>query len=1377
MTQIADLINFHSSMGSQVRLHDHYYDEFENQNRMTGYMPIRAHREAFLSLAHAQLPDRANKDKVFLLTGSFGTGKSHLCLMLANYFSLKVSASDMQPFFENWARRDTAGANQVRNMRGDGRYLVAICEFGTGRQFEDMILSALEEALEKEGADEVTIENYFKGVLRQIEEWQARQAAGDRVAVLEDFMFRLDGEDPEGALEDLKKGLAANDSQALACFQETYQNATGQRFTLRTDNLMAVLRDLLSSPEFRKRYRGLVILADEFGYALREGRVKMSIFQGFAEMSKDGVDGVPIIFIGTGHMRFAAYSESIPADKLDFRVVSDRVTEVSLQSEELEQIIAALISPKTEEPAWKEIHAHWLLTKMANETKRSDTRKIKLFDYLSEPDLLDQIVRNIYPMHPLAVYCLTKMSHELGSDARSVFSFFRQGPKVMEGSYPWYVTNAEVKKPNGDLNIYTPEMLARYFSEEIQSSNMSPRPEIRDQIRNYLAAIETAQQLARNTFSGEIKPFTQQVLDLIFVLRVSSVPVNFANLEFGLNLFRPEERKQLEGELKTLRDNKVIFQGTGGEFELRRSNMADIDALVSEIFNALAQKPIDTADKITVLAERHWESWTVASGHNANYHGDKRMRRVFATPNDLLRKIDLPDGTQTTFWQKLELERTAQKNWKDRYDGVMVYVICETQDEILTAQQAVRGINVQTIISGVPANPIPVKESILGLMAVQEFMNTLDYNKLDAQEKSLVTEMYGKETQRQGRVGEVIKVRERYLQAKDLIWYQINGKVLLDHPNNEYEPADALMSSLFKKRNVAEHTILNQAHPKNFTGARDNALRDAVARLVDIDQPVEIDSTEKESQGEIRYLKNVLVNNNVLRQTGDFKGSSALYQLNTNLDAFRNKFPALVELVEKLRGIERGDKFAIWPILSSYSEVPYGLGPYALSLFTAVAFRYLGDELRLKLIPVQFGYSSTDDADNIIDLATGRYANATIERRERTKATIELIDGIFCLFSESPAPAGTHNSLHETWQALSGWWAKRSRLEKTVGVYPDESSTQKLVNMLASFEKVAGASQSFLDELKQVYDYSSDAELDHDQVQDVLERLLKDRQLLETYVKKIKDDLVDSIGHLFAPEGKTYMDYADAIRDWVSELHPDQRDPYASWQDKASQTLIDALPKITDLAIMLLDEIPAAPGFGFGKVDDWSYDRSADYRKRFEDALQRINNGLPKVDPPVWETSIEPDKNSQGEPVVQFHEKVKLTVTAPDAVAVRVSKGVDPKTAKQFEPIAGGTSWTTDITESSTLYMVSQNSQRDFSKVLKILFRNLDDDFRLKPEVQGRLLPQERFYSFRNPTTKDGLRTLVKDLIRCLKEDGILSDIDINTAIAEAMNVELNKEE
>jgi hypothetical protein len=79
----------------------------------------------------------------YALRGSYGTGKSHLFLMLANYFNLKPDAPEMERFFANYAEQAPDGAKKMRNWRGDGRYLVALCRYGTGDDFEATVLRAI----------------------------------------------------------------------------------------------------------------------------------------------------------------------------------------------------------------------------------------------------------------------------------------------------------------------------------------------------------------------------------------------------------------------------------------------------------------------------------------------------------------------------------------------------------------------------------------------------------------------------------------------------------------------------------------------------------------------------------------------------------------------------------------------------------------------------------------------------------------------------------------------------------------------------------------------------------------------------------------------------------------------------------------------------------------------------------------------------------------------------------------------------------------------------------------------------------------------------------------------------------------------------------
>ena len=82
--QIAKLISTNPGYSAQVDLNLWFRNSAQNLATMRRYKPIASHRKAFEQIAGAL----DSKDKrVYLITGNYGTGKSHLCLMLANYFA------------------------------------------------------------------------------------------------------------------------------------------------------------------------------------------------------------------------------------------------------------------------------------------------------------------------------------------------------------------------------------------------------------------------------------------------------------------------------------------------------------------------------------------------------------------------------------------------------------------------------------------------------------------------------------------------------------------------------------------------------------------------------------------------------------------------------------------------------------------------------------------------------------------------------------------------------------------------------------------------------------------------------------------------------------------------------------------------------------------------------------------------------------------------------------------------------------------------------------------------------------------------------------------------------------------------------------------
>src|SRR3989304_6774942 len=220
MAKISELVTIHSGYAQYVNLVQTFTDPTENRGRMEHYMPIKSHREAFTRLTRSLYP---LDNRVYFLTGSYGTGKSHLCLMLANYLSLKPADVEIVRFFQNWRQRDLDGGEKLYNLRGEGRYLLALCEYGVGDDFDSMVLRSIQAAIDREELHDAWLDTHYQEAVRQIERWEARQRAGQASGTLNDFISELSSRYPNYTIEGLKQDLSSFSQEALKAFKELYR--------------------------------------------------------------------------------------------------------------------------------------------------------------------------------------------------------------------------------------------------------------------------------------------------------------------------------------------------------------------------------------------------------------------------------------------------------------------------------------------------------------------------------------------------------------------------------------------------------------------------------------------------------------------------------------------------------------------------------------------------------------------------------------------------------------------------------------------------------------------------------------------------------------------------------------------------------------------------------------------------------------------------------------------------------------------------------------------------------------------------------------------------------------------------------------------------
>lgn len=246
MAKITEVVKFKTGYANFVELKSAFEKSQENADRMAMYRPTKSHRQALERLCRGLY--QPNDKKFYLLSGSYGTGKSHLCLMFANLLSRSSGDPDIKGFYDNYQKLNSEKARELKNIRKDGQYLVAICDYHSGRRFEDTVLKAVLEACQKQGL-ESGILTEFDEAERYLNDWEKKSKAGGGGAIrdfYQDFGKVLERIAPGLAVDQLRTGLKAYQSESIETFRRAFMETMGGiQFQAQSGNLIPILKGLI----------------------------------------------------------------------------------------------------------------------------------------------------------------------------------------------------------------------------------------------------------------------------------------------------------------------------------------------------------------------------------------------------------------------------------------------------------------------------------------------------------------------------------------------------------------------------------------------------------------------------------------------------------------------------------------------------------------------------------------------------------------------------------------------------------------------------------------------------------------------------------------------------------------------------------------------------------------------------------------------------------------------------------------------------------------------------------------------------------------------------------------------------------------------------
>jgi len=1370
MTKIKEIVQINSGYASYVDLYAEYYDFERNRGRMKRYKPITAHRVVFEKVAKTLNP----KDRRFyFLSGSYGTGKSHLLLMLANYFALPSDLPEIESFFDNYEAAQEGvllkpdeilserKASSLKDARKTGRYLVAICRFDLNMEFEGVLLRALQDALQREKSS-LILDTHYQEAVRRIKNWEERRGK-DRF--FKDFENALTKNYPDWTIPSLLEDLQNYQEDALVVFEDCFQRVTDAEFTFRNDNLRDILTDLLNNANFKETYKGIVFIYDEFGSAIDKGLVDYGTMLGFSQFCAESTleKGGTVIFIGSGHRAFRNHGK---LGDLNSETLEARVTEIGLETQGMEDIISAIVYPRKDSPDWQQhiVANSGKFTWFSGECKR-----LNLFNWLPTPKIKNNIIQNIYPMHPLATFALLRLAGEAGSDNRSVFKFF--SPEFETGeegwinvqpySFPWFLENHEIIQ-NGKLMLYTADILVEYFQEGLKADSSRLMESVKRAVVNYETTLrELNAYVARKNqelLFDEVDELMARILKIMLVndiisTRDATVVNTKENIYFGLDAVDESEKKQINDRLMLLCDAAIIYKNDKHIYELMPGDRIDVNLLVKKYKANPDNRPNNLLQKfLDNVSLKSYETYLEARDTNAQYNEDKRLVVKFATPSMLAEK-PMVAGEELTFFKALERERVEITDGSRSYEGTAVFVFCESDADINAAKKALGRNDKERVVVAVPRQPISVFDALFTLDALNS-----EFFRKQAEEFS----PYEKAEEKKIR-DEAIKVlnqsKEDYFSNQKVHWFGMRGEEIPVKENVRHDPANRMMQKLFTdKRNTFMNMDFNKIHQR-LSGATMAVFKEAGDILYPLLSPIQVNWTWPDNRGGTRYLRKCFVDHQVLKiiQT---EGDVRTLEAERTVSKFSKTFPAYAFLLNELAQMEGQDGKSPMPIIKRLRE-EFGQGDLAITFMLLLARRFYGDSLRFKgeashLMDMQF-----EKTEDMLAMVQGQYPNAVMLFEPVSEADQTYFQMITQTFSDQPGKAGKTFTISEAHQALTAWWDNLPVIARsTVNYGEKEKALAELVNQA----KVKDPYYLIKSDLLQALGIQPGEVLSKDVLNTIKRDLKKFKSLAEDVQPSIERQILKEIAELFTATSELDLDVQEALKKWYIGLSDSQKDPIGSYHNNDSQPLVK-YTNYANIRELLFATLPQA--YGFGKVSDWASNQATEYIERINRGKSYIESNAPKL-----QVEFEGAVTQQGDQVT-FKRKLVLNADTEDGSGsiYYTDDGSDPITSKQAKELKPGDSLT--IEGNSQIKMVVADKEGNYSAVRTIDVIDELKKYGIYRNLQTSAL--DEFITFVFPKDQEAALMTISTLIDALRESGIFKKEELEKTINNALQENMQK--
>jgi hypothetical protein len=424
-----------------------------------GSMPEKKSSAELLRLLREAATDGI--ENRFLIQATYGRGKSHFGLVVANYFGMPADSPEVQQILDKLEHtyNEPASVEPFRNFKKYHKpYLVVLLRGDSPRNLRDQFFLGLEQALRAtEATKRVSTPFWFSEALRFL-----NSLNGEEIRVANEYLHphRLD-------LPSLRQKVERRETSAYSVCIDLFRKIKNFRpdFGGETDLTEAIQWVVKELPDKQGLIGGLLILFDEFSEFVRSYSSQHSIGVPLQELL-NGVEE------NRSKVLFVALAQHEPEKvvrndgTVGYGALTKELTRLPLNNRfwlhsSLEDVLGAYFKPNTAN--WQKLLSEpGISSSMATASELTfevfSERYKRLLNWNSE-EFQEKVTRECFPLHPLTTALLSSVDFERASNTRTVLGFLtdNDGPlkRVLE----------EPAVRDGKPNWILPIELVDYFQE------------------------------------------------------------------------------------------------------------------------------------------------------------------------------------------------------------------------------------------------------------------------------------------------------------------------------------------------------------------------------------------------------------------------------------------------------------------------------------------------------------------------------------------------------------------------------------------------------------------------------------------------------------------------------------------------------------------------------------------------------------------------------------------------------------------------------------------------------------------------------------------------------------------------------------------------